>query len=578
MSAPVRNVLFIMCDQLRWDYLGCTGHPHLQTPNIDRLAAEGTSFSAAYVQSPICGPSRMSFYTGRYVRSHGSTWNNFPLRVGEMTLGDHLAPLGVRTALVGKTHMAADRAGMARLGIDPESAIGVRVAECGFEPYDRLDGLHPEGALPRPAFEDWLRGLGYGGPNPWEQWANSAEGDDGEILSGWLLAHADKPARAPDEATETPYATRRAMDFIDEAGDRPWCLHLSYIKPHWPYIVPAPYHAMYGPEHVLPVVRDEGERRHPHPLYAAYMEHRFSRVFRRQGVRERVIPAYMGLIRQIDDQLGRLWAFLDERRLWERTLVVFTSDHGDYLGDHWLGEKELFHEPSVRIPLVVLDPRPDAVRGQGRDDLVEAIDLVPTFVEAMGGAVPGHILEGRSLLPLLAGERPEWRGVVFSEYDYSMRKARKALGVPIPDARCVMAFDGRWKLVHVEGMQPMLFDLGTDPRRRPGLRGRARAAHGRDRRLGAAASQSGDDLGRRDRGARGARVRARHPDRLLGRGRAGAGLGERRARRQLTALPAAGDRIRKARRRRSPGRTNRLRPRNHRPGGQRRRACGGWKD
>ena len=457
----VRNVLFIMCDQLRWDYLGCTGHPHLATPNIDWLASQGSLFSASYVQSPICGPSRMSFYTGRYVRSHGSTWNNFPLRVGEMTLGDHLAPLGVRTVLVGKTHMAADRAGMARLGIDPDSAIGVRVAECGFEPYDRLDGLHPDGA-PRPAYEDWLRGLGLGGPNPWEQWANSAEGDDGEILSGWLLAHADKPARAPDEATETPYATTRAMEFIAEA-EAPWCLHLSYIKPHWPYIAPAPYHAMYGPEHVLPAIRDEAERREPHPLLAAYMEHRFSKVFARHGVRERVIPAYMGLVRQIDDQLGRLWAFMRERGLFDDTLIVFTSDHGDYLGDHWLGEKELFHEPSVRIPLIVYDPRAEARRGQVRDELIEAIDLVPTFVEALGGSVPGHILEGRSLLPLLAGERPGWRRVVFSEYDYSMRKARKTLGVPIGDARCVMAFDGRWKLVRVEGMRPMLYDLATDP-------------------------------------------------------------------------------------------------------------------
>lgn len=458
----IRNVLFIMCDQLRWDYLGCAGHPHLATPNIDWLAGQGTRFSRAYVQSPICGPSRMSFYTGRYVRSHGSTWNRFPLRVGEMTLGDHLAPLGVRTALVGKTHMAADREGMARLGIDPESGIGVRIAQCGFEPYDRLDGLHPDGAAPRPAYEDWLRGLGYGGPNPWEQWANSG-GDDDEILSGWLMSHADQPTRAPAEASETAYTTGRAIDFIEEAGATPWCLHLSYIKPHWPYIVPAPYHALYGAAHVLPAIRDEAELADPHPLLAAYHQHRFSRVFRRDEVRERVIPAYMGLIKQIDDEMGRLFAHLRRRGLFENTLIVFTSDHGDYLGDHWLGEKELFHEPSVKVPLIVYDPRPDAMRGQVRDELVEAIDLVPSFVEALGGQAPGHVLEGRSLMPLLAGERPAWRKIVFSEYDYSMRRARRTLGVPVSDARCVMAFDGRHKLVHVEGMRPMYWDLVEDP-------------------------------------------------------------------------------------------------------------------
>ena len=143
MSRRAKNILFIMCDQLRWDYLSCAGHPHLKTPNIDALAARGVRFTRAYVQSPVCGASRMSFYTGRYVASHGATWNGFPLKVGEMTLGDYLRPLGRRsTVLVGKTHMRADTEGMLRLGIDPASIIGVRVSECGFDPYERDDGLH----------------------------------------------------------------------------------------------------------------------------------------------------------------------------------------------------------------------------------------------------------------------------------------------------------------------------------------------------------------------------------------------------------------------------------------------------
>ncbi|KZL24997.1 Choline-sulfatase [Pseudovibrio sp. WM33] len=148
-----RNVLWIMCDQLRFDYLSCYGHPHLHTPHIDKLAERGVRFNRAYVQSPICGPSRMSFYTGRYVRSHGSTWNGIPLRVGEPTLGDHLQDIGVRNVLVGKTHMRADSDGMARLGISPESFIGTRVAECGFEVLERDDGLHPDGSYsPNPQY------------------------------------------------------------------------------------------------------------------------------------------------------------------------------------------------------------------------------------------------------------------------------------------------------------------------------------------------------------------------------------------------------------------------------------------
>ncbi|TIT74271.1 MAG: phosphonate monoester hydrolase, partial [Mesorhizobium sp.] len=137
-----RNVLFIMCDQLRFDYLGCAGHKSLRTPNIDRLAGRAVRFTNAYVQSTVCGPSRMSAYTGRYVRSHGSTHNGVPLRVGEPTLGDHLREVGVRCALIGKTHMRADEEGMERLGIAGDSIIGVRIAECGFEPFERDDGLH----------------------------------------------------------------------------------------------------------------------------------------------------------------------------------------------------------------------------------------------------------------------------------------------------------------------------------------------------------------------------------------------------------------------------------------------------
>ena len=462
-----RNVLFIMCDQLRVDYLGCYGHPHLKTPNIDALAARGVRFSRAYVQSPICGPSRMSFYTGRYMRSHGSNWNGFPLRVGEPTLGDHLSEIGVRNVLVGKTHMAADNEGLARLGINLASATGVHLAECGFEPYERDDGLHP-GGRPRPRYDTYLLEHGFGADNPWQDWANSADGRDGEIANGWLLAHADKPARVPAGHSETAYTTNRAMAFIDEAiaDGRPWCLHLSYIKPHWPYIAPAPYHALYGRGDVMPAERREAERADPHPVYRALMAMRPSRNFARDEVRERVIPAYMGLVKQIDDQLGVLFRFLEERGLAERTMIVFTSDHGDYLGDHWLGEKDFFHDCAVKIPLIICDPRSeaDASRGTVCEALVEAIDIVPTFIEFFGGAVKPHIVEGRSLAPLLRGETPPaWRQYAVSEYDYAMLEARLALRQPIAECRLFMVFDGRWKYIHATGFRPMLYDLGSDP-------------------------------------------------------------------------------------------------------------------
>ena len=468
---PAKNVLFIMCDQLRWDYLSCYGHEHLHTPNIDALADRGVRYARSYVQSPVCGASRMSTYTGRYVHAHGASWNFVPLKAGELTIGDHLRPLGVRSVLIGKTHMKADAPGMARLGIDPKSRIGVRISECGFDPYERDDGLHPySGHEPNPPYNDFARDNGLDAQNPWEEYANAALGENDELLSGWFLKYSNRPARVPDPLSETPYITGRAMEFIDEAlqnnPDQPWVAHVSYIKPHWPYIVPEPYASMYGPEHIQAPNRSDKERIDAHPIFAEFMNRRVSKNFSRDEVREAVIPAYMGLIKQIDDQMGRLFDHLQERGIADETMIVFTSDHGDYLGDHWLGEKELFHDESLRVPLIVYDPSPeaDSTRGSVNNDLVEAIDLAPTFLDLYGGVAIPHILDGHSLMDTLNGTREcDPRRYVISEYDYAFSEPRLALDMRSRDCWLRMIFDGRYKYVHAENFRPMLFDLETDP-------------------------------------------------------------------------------------------------------------------
>jgi len=463
------NILFIMYDQLRFDYLSCAGHPHLHTPNFDRVAAMGLRFTNAYCQSPICGSSRMSFYTGRYPSSHGAQWNGYPLRVGEMTMGDHLRALGMGCWLIGKTHMRADKDGMARLGLDPDSVIGARQAECGFDTWVRDDGLWAEGPdgfydENRSPYNEYLKSKGYEAPNPWATHANAGV-KNGNIASGWMFGNADLPANIREEDSETPWLTGEAIRFMDQA-EGPWCAHLSYIKPHWPYIVPAPYHDMFGPGHVPPATRDPVELEGAHPVYQVFLDGKIAQAFQREEVRQKVIPAYMGLIKQCDDQLGRLLDHLEATGRMQDTMIVLTSDHGDYLGDHWMGEKDLFHDPSAKIPMIIHDPRPeaDATRGVTCDALVESLDLTATFIEAAGGSVPGHIVEGRSLLPWLRGETPDWRDFVISEYDYAGRPFSKALVNRSADARLFMVYDGRHKLIHAEGgFRPMLFDLQTDP-------------------------------------------------------------------------------------------------------------------
>ena len=166
-----RNILFIMSDQLRWDYLSCYGHQTLHTPNIDSLAKRGVRFDNAYCQSPLCGPSRASFYGGRYMSSHGVMANSDPSRIDELTISDYLRPCGYRSAVVGKTHHRKHRESLLALGIDAQSELVRNAGSGGFEPFEHHDGLLI--GKRRNGYSDYLNRQGYAGENPWLDDANS---------------------------------------------------------------------------------------------------------------------------------------------------------------------------------------------------------------------------------------------------------------------------------------------------------------------------------------------------------------------------------------------------------------------
>lgn len=462
MSA-VRNVLFIMCDQLRRDHLSCCGG-RVPTPHLDALAARGVVFDHAYVQSGVCGPSRMSYYTGRYVGSHGATWNRVPLSVAEPTLGDHLAPAGRGVALAGKTHVMPDDAGLARFGIAPGSPRGILLRAGGFVEVDRYDGHTPPG--PESGYADFLRARGYAGADPWSDHVIAAD-DGGRVVSGWHMRHVHLPARVAEEHSETAYMTDVALAWIRAQGASPWALHLSYVKPHWPYVAPAPYHALFRGADTGPIVHGPQDgTADEHPVVAAYRRHDECESFARADVARHVRPAYMGLVAQVDAHVGRLLAALEADGRLADTLVVFTSDHGEFLGDRGLGEKELFYDEVVRVPLVVVDPDPraHATRGRREARFVEAIDVVPTVLAALGIVPPAHHVEGRSLLPLLRGEPvTAWRDCAFAELDYGFRRARQLLGRRVDECRAHMVRTAEWKYVAWQGFRPQLFDLARDP-------------------------------------------------------------------------------------------------------------------
>lgn len=460
----IRNVLFIMCDQLRRDHLGCYGHPTLRTPNIDALAAAGTRFDRCYAQAAVCGPSRMSTYTGRYVLSHGATWNFVPLPVQIPTLGEYMRAAGLRTALVGKSHVVPDLEGLKRLDIDPASPSGMSLGQGGFDAIARHDGIVLDSFLqrrPHP-YNSHLHQRGYVGFNAWHDWANSGIDEQGQLCTGWRLRNARYPARVRPEDSETAWTTDQAIEFVRSQGEAPWCLHVSYIKPHWPYMAPAPYLAMYSAADIKPAARAQAERIDAHPVVEAFRGHTESLTFSQPGVRETVLPAYMALVSEIDTHIGRLLQALESAGRSRDTLIVLTSDHGDLLGDHWLGEKELFYEQSAGVPLIVFDPT-SLPCGRVVDSVVESIDLIPTFMDALGQQADHQWLEGQSLMPMVRGETGQVRQTAFSELDYAFYGARTTLGLGPNSARSVMACEKRWKYVYHQGFPPQLFDLESDP-------------------------------------------------------------------------------------------------------------------
>ena len=221
------NVLFIMADQLRWDHLSCAGHPYLHTPHIDALARRGVRFSQAYVSSGVCGPSRMSYYTGRYPVSHGATWNRVPLSIGEVTLGeylrDHAAAHPQAPAhdlwLAGKTHVMPDHAGLKRLSIEGQSELGHLLWRGGFREIDRHDGHHETRDVD--GYSGWLRAHGYDSPEPWSDYVISAIDESGQVVSGWHMRNVHLPARVKAAHSETAYMTTQALDFMRRQGSQP---------------------------------------------------------------------------------------------------------------------------------------------------------------------------------------------------------------------------------------------------------------------------------------------------------------------------------------------------------------------
>jgi arylsulfatase A-like enzyme len=412
------NILFIMTDEQRADALSCAGHPLLETPNIDSIAARGMRFVNGYVNSPQCGPNRASLMTGRYVHNHGVRWNGVAMSEtdADNTVAQVLKKNGYRTACFGKMHI------WGRTGF-----------ECGFG-LEREDNYQLE-----QQFKD-LKKKGLKEP----YW-NAMQ------LPHWTGELHPDPGNYHEEVM-----TDRAIAHMEKNQDNPFMIWLSYHGPHPPYAAPAPYHSMYDPQDVPPPpAPPEGVNDDPMDLHG-YISGR-SRSGNMSDLDLRKLTAqYLASCKVIDDQVGRLLKKLDELGLRENTIIVYTSDHGDSLGDHGLVSKGMYcYEGVEKVPCIVSVPGMDNA-GKTSESLVQSIDLPVTLLDLADLPVPFG-MEGKSLVPILDDPSRKVNDAVFSELGHR------------PGRRVAMARNEDYKYVYSTPRDNLpdgaeeLFDMRSDP-------------------------------------------------------------------------------------------------------------------
>lgn len=452
------NVLLITCDQWRGDCLSAVGHPVVRTPNADALAARGALFTRHYCQAAPCAPARASLLTGLYQMNHRVCRNGTPLDARHDTLALAARHRGYDPVLFGYTDT----------GIDPRTTADAdprrRTYEGVLPGFRQLQPL-PEAAEP---WLTWLRKRGIAVPEVGLDVYLPAEGP--------VDPPTGAPARYPAEASEAAFLADAFVDYASEMGSSPWFAHISFIRPHPPFIAPAPYNAMVRPDEVPDFVRATtlAAERASHPFldYALGQLGKGDFVYGATGpladwddaARRQLRATYYGLIAEVDAQLGRVFAYLDQAGRRDDTLVVLTTDHGEMAGDHWLFGKLGYFDQAFHIPLIVAGP--GVAPGTRVSAFTESVDVTPTVIEAIGGTPP-RAMDGRPLAPLLAGREPDdWRDCAHWEYDFrdvATGAAQAALELDLDDCALAVIRDQRFKYVHFTGLKPLLFDLERDP-------------------------------------------------------------------------------------------------------------------
>jgi len=421
MSRRPRNLLFLFSDQHAARVTGCYGNPLAETPALDALAARGTTFDAAICPSPMCVPSRMSMLTARHPHRIGVWGNEDVMHPGLPTMAHSLGAAGLAPILVGRLH-----------AVGPDQMLGYARREVGDH------------------HANWS-GVARVNMGPLE---GTASPDRRSLKAS---GRGQSAYEAKDEDV-----TERALEVLDElaadlsAGRRErFALTVGFMLPHAPFVARAADFDRFAGRVGL------AEHRPPngaaeHPWLAAWRAHRgILDVSEAEEIRART--AYYALVHSLDRMIGRVLDRLDALGLSEDTLVVYSSDHGEQIGEHGLWWKHTFHEDSVRVPLIMALPGV-LPEGERRDGVVNLTDLTSTMLDAMG-APPLPEADGISFWQMAQDGSAPWHDRGFSEY---CQGSRFDWGIP-GTTQNRMIRTGRWKLVYYHGYPPQLFDLLEDP-------------------------------------------------------------------------------------------------------------------
>ncbi|NRB31547.1 MAG: sulfatase-like hydrolase/transferase [Rhizobiaceae bacterium] len=400
------NQLIIMSDEHTRKILGAYGNDVVQTPNLDRLAARGTLFEAAYCPCPICVPSRAAFATGQYVHATGHWDNAQPYTGTPHSWGHALQQIGVEVGSIGKLHYRNDQDDV---GFDFQHLPMHVVGGHG----DILGSVRDE--LP-------VRQKG--------------------------LAMAEKVGRG--DTSYSAYDRSIADCAVDwlatkKPGGAPWICFVSFVTPHFPLIAPDEFYDLYAAKNLSPQKTDPGDLQHP---WIKQMRQCLNMVGWTEERTTTALTAYYGLVSFMDAQVGRVLDALEAQGLTSTTQVIYTSDHGDNVGEWGMWGKSTMNEESVGVPMIVAGP--GIPEGKTSKTPVNLLDIPTALLKSAGAQVPVKMI-GSSLYDLAQAE-DDLNRVVFSEYH--------AMGAP---TGAFMIRKGRWKLIHYVGHEPQLFDLQDDP-------------------------------------------------------------------------------------------------------------------